>query len=119
MRKPGRGPERVLTDRHRYKITMDVILEFLHQLPDDEFKEIEANDISSSESVSEEIESVGVTKESILQVQIKTKESIVVENTEKSIFNFDCVGLRGAGFPVLDHFVLSLLIRRESVGSFL
>lgn len=37
MRKPGRGPERVLTDRHRYKITMDVILEFLHQIPDDEF----------------------------------------------------------------------------------
>lgn len=38
MRKPGWKPERVLTDRHRYKITMDVILEFLHQIPDEQFE---------------------------------------------------------------------------------
>ena len=49
MRKPGRGPERVLTDRHRYKITMDVILEFLHQLPDDEFNNPEKPNYSTKD----------------------------------------------------------------------
>lgn len=38
---------------------------------------------------SEEIECVGVNKDSIIQAQIKTKESTVLENTEKGIFSFD------------------------------
>lgn len=38
---------------------------------------------------SEEIEAVGITKESIIHAKIITKESVVVENNEKNIFNFD------------------------------
>lgn len=49
MRKPGRRPERVLTDRHRYKIAMDVILEFLHQIPDEQFTNPEKANFSAKD----------------------------------------------------------------------
>lgn len=37
MKKPGKRPEQVITEMHKCKIVMDYILEFLHQIPDDEF----------------------------------------------------------------------------------
>lgn len=37
MRRPGMRFDKVITERHKYKIVLDVILEFLHQIPDDEF----------------------------------------------------------------------------------
>lgn len=36
MKKPN-GWVPVITEIHKYKIVLDTILEFLHQLPDDEF----------------------------------------------------------------------------------
>ena len=45
--------------------------------------------INKEISFSEEIECAGVTKESIIQAQIKTKETVVTESSEKNIFNFD------------------------------
>lgn len=40
-------------------------------------------------SFSEEIEARGVTKESIIQAQIQTKEIAIIENSEKNVFNID------------------------------
>lgn len=52
-------------------------------------EEGEVKSLNKTSTFSEEIECVGVTKESIIQAQIKTKESTIVENTEKAIFSFD------------------------------
>lgn len=38
---------------------------------------------------SEEIEAQGTTKESNIQASIETKETIIVENNDKNVFNFD------------------------------
>jgi len=45
--------------------------------------------LSKECSFSEEIEAQGVTKESNIQAQIITKETVVVENIEKNLFSFD------------------------------
>ena len=49
----------------------------------------EIKSLSKTNTFSEEIECVGVTKESIIQTQIQTKESTIIENSEKSLFSFD------------------------------
>lgn len=74
----------VIPAKDYFVVSGEVYLSIIYLSEDEQIK-----CINKEVSFSEEIESVGVTKESILQVQIKTKESIVVENTEKSIFNFD------------------------------
>lgn len=45
--------------------------------------------LNKTTTFSEEIESAGVNKESIIQAQVKTKESVVVENSEKAVFAFE------------------------------
>ena len=37
MKKWKNGPNVILSDSHKYKIWLDLICEFLHQLPDDVF----------------------------------------------------------------------------------
>ncbi len=45
--------------------------------------------IIKENNFSEEIEGAGITKESVIHARILTKETIIVENNEKNIFNFD------------------------------
>lgn len=45
--------------------------------------------LTQENNFSEEIEAQGATKESTVQANITTKETIIVENAEKNVFNFD------------------------------
>ena len=45
--------------------------------------------ITKESNFSEEIEAQGATKESNIQASIETRETIIVENTDKNVFNFD------------------------------
>lgn len=74
----------VIPAKDYFVVSGEVYLSIIYSSEDEEIK-----CINKEVSFSEEIESVGVSKESIIQTQIKTKESVVVENTEKNIFNFD------------------------------
>lgn len=49
----------------------------------------EIKSLNKTTNFSEEIECIGITKESIIQAQISTKETTIIENSEKSIYSFD------------------------------
>jgi len=74
----------VLPSNDYFVVSGDVYTTIVYKTEDGQLRSL-----TKINSYNEEIAFKGVTKESLIQIKVKCKESQVVENTEKNIFNFE------------------------------